>query len=120
MDGGILFSAIVESLRSRKDKTIAITLGTSEVSPDKAGKLFNTNGHIVTCYLSIKEQITDSEKEIIDSIEAPPQGKSPSQRMRNTLFVLWQQKPEGYEDFNLFYLREMEKMIDHIKLKLTP
>jgi len=120
MEGGILFPAIVESLRSRKDKTIAITLGTSEVTPDKAGKLFNTNGHSVTCYLSVKEMITDSEKEIIDSIESPAPGKSPSQRMRNTLFVLWQQKPEGYEDFNLFYLRKMEAMIDHIKTKLTP
>ncbi len=120
MEGGILFPAIVESLRSRKDKTIAITLGTSEVTPDKAGKLFNTNGHAVTCYLSVKEMITDSEKEIIDSIEAPEKGKTPSQRMRNTLYILWQQAPEGYQDFNLFYLHRMEQMIDKIKSKLTP
>ncbi len=116
---GILFAAQVEGLRSRKDKTIALTLGTQELNPEKAGELFNTNGHLVTCYLSVKEQITDSEKEIIDSIEAPAQGKTPSQRMRNTLFILWQQKPEGYTDFNLFYLHWMEKMIDGLKLKLT-
>jgi len=120
MEGGILFPAIVESLKSRKDKSIAITLGTYEVSPDKAGQLFNTNGHTVTCYLSVKELITDTEKEIIDSIESPAPGKSPSQRMRNCLYILHQQKPEGYEDFNLFYLHHMEKMISEIKSKLQP
>lgn len=117
---GVLFGGIVESLRSRKDKTIAITIGTQEVSPDKAGKLFNTNGHIVTCYLSVKEKITDSEMEIINSIEAPQQGKTPSQRMRNVLFITWQQANEGYTDFNLFYLHKMEVIIEHLKSKLTP
>lgn len=37
---GILFAAQVEGLRSRKDKTVAITLGSQELSPEKAGKLF--------------------------------------------------------------------------------
>lgn len=113
-----MFAAQVEGLRSRKDKTIALVLGTSEMSPEKAGKLFNTNGHLVTCYLSIKEHISDEQKEIIDAVEAPTQGKTPSQRLRSVLFVLWQNEPEGYDDFNLFYIHKIEKMIEHIKTKL--
>lgn len=115
---GIMFAAQVEGLRSRKDKTVALTLGTQELNPEKAGKLFNTNGHLVTCYLSIKEHISDEQIEIIDAVEAPTQGKTPSQRMRNCLYILWQQAPEGYSDFNLFYLHKMDVMIEHIKSKL--
>ncbi len=117
---GILFPALVEGIRSRKDKTVALTLGTNEITPEKAGELFSTNGHLVTCYLSVKESMTESEKDIIDAIEAPVQGKTPSQRLRNTLFVLWQQKPEGYADFNLFYLHRIEQIINQIKSKLEP
>lgn len=117
---GILFSGIVESLRSRKDRTVAIVLGTQELSPEKAGELFNTNGKIVVAYLSIKGDITQDEQEIIDSIEPEQQGKSPSQRMRAVLYRMWEQKPEGYKDFNLFYLHWMDKMIDGLKVKLNP
>ncbi len=115
---GILFAAIVEGLRSRKDKTIAITLGTQELSPEKAGELFNTNSKLVTCYLSIKGDITDGEAEILDSVEADLPGKRPSQRMRSVLFRLWEQQPEGYTDFNLFYIHKMDSMIEKIKTKL--
>lgn len=115
---GIMFAAQVEGLRSRKDKTVALTLGTQELNPEKAGKLFNTNGHLVTCYLSIKEHISDEQKEIIDSVEAPAQGKTPSQRMRSVLYRLWESANEGYTDFNLFYLHKMDVMIEHLKSKI--
>ena len=42
-------------------------------------------------------------------------GKTPSQRMRNVLFILWKQDPEGYKDFNLYYISRMEKFIDALK-----
>jgi hypothetical protein len=78
---GISFAGIVESLRSRKDKTIAITIGSQELEPAKAGQLFDTNGHLVYCYLSIKGAVTDDEAEIIDSVEVQTPNKRPSQRM---------------------------------------
>lgn len=115
---GILFAAIVESIRSRKDKTVAITLGSQELSPEKAGLLFNTNSHLVSCYLSIKESISEDEQELIDSIEVEKPGKTPSQRLRAVLFLNWKQAPEGYTDFNLYYLHQMEKFISHMKSKL--
>ncbi len=115
---GILFAATVEGLRSRKDKTVALTLGTQELSPEKAGLLFNTNNHLVTCYLSVKETISDEEQDIIDSIEVESPSKTPSQRLRNVLYLLWKATPEGYKDFNLFYIHNMEKILDHYKSKL--
>jgi hypothetical protein len=115
---GLLFAAQVEGIRSRKDKTVSVVLGTQELSPQKAGELFSTNGHLVTCYLSVKEHISDSEKDIIDSVETPAHGKTPSQRMRSVIFRMWEQDNEGYTDKNLHYLHWMDKMIDHLKTNL--
>lgn len=115
---GILFAGIVEGLRSRKDKTVAITIGSQELNPEKAGQLFNTNGHLVTCYLSIKGNVTDNEMEIIDSIEPELPGKTPSQRLRSVLYLMWKDKPEGYTDANLHYIHYIEKVIEHFKAKL--
>jgi len=115
---GILFAAQVDGIRSRKDRTVGLTLSTQELTPEKAGELFGTNGHLVTCYLSVKEHITDTEKEIIDGVEAPTQGKTPSQRLRSVLYLMWEQNNEGYTDKNLHYLHHMDKIIEHYKTKL--
>jgi len=51
-------------------------------------------------------------------INEPISGKSPSQRLKAVLFVLWKQTGEPENDFDLFYKLEMEKIIDKIKEKL--
>lgn len=117
MEKGILIPAYVEGIRSRKDKTIALTLGTNELSPEKAGDLFSLNGHLVTAYLSVKEINTD-DMEVIDSIEPDLPGKTPSQRLRNVLYILWTQDNEGFKDKNLHYLHHVEKIIEHLKSKI--
>ena len=49
------------------------------------------------------------EKEVIH--------KSPSQRMRSVIFLLWKQDNEDLP-FEVFYGQTMEKIIDHLKTKL--
>lgn len=114
---GILIPGYVEAIRTRKDKTVALTIGTQELTPEKAGELFGINGKLVTCYLSAKG-ITQDEEEIIDSIEPNLPGKTPSQRLRNVLYRMWEANSEGYSDKNLHYIHWMEKIIDGLKLKL--
>lgn len=114
---GILIAGYVEAIRTRKDKTVAITVGTQELTPQKAGDLFSINGQLITAYLSAKG-VSQDEEEIIDSIEPELPGKTPSQRMRNVLYRMWEQDKEGYTDKNLHYLHWMEKIIDGLKQKL--
>lgn len=114
---GILVPAYVEGIRTRKDKTVALTLGTQELSPEKAGELFSINGQLITAYISIKG-ISQEEQEVVDSIEPQLPGKTPSQRLRNVLYRMWEANPEGYTDKNLHYIHHMEKIIDHLKTKL--
>ena len=52
-----------------------------------------------------------------------PGTKSPSKRLRNTLFRLWEHKKSQGEDVgssDAFYLNQMEKFIDHVKQHLPP
>jgi hypothetical protein len=44
--------------------------------------------------------------------------KSPSKRMKAVLYRLWEQKKEGYDDFELYYRFKMEKLIEVLKSKL--
>lgn len=115
---GQLLPAIVESIRTRKDNTVAITLATQELSPGRAGELFGLLNKLVVCYLSEKETIPQKELDQVDQIDPELGGKTPSQRMRNTLYVLYTNAPEGYKTFDDFYKAKMESIIDHFKNKI--
>lgn len=115
---GVLFAAQIEGIRSRKDRTVSITLGTQELAPDKAAEIFSLNQKMATAYLTAAEEIPQQDQEIIDTIEPDLPGKSPSQRVRAILFLLWKQNNEGFKDKNLHYLHHMEKIIDHLKSKI--
>ncbi len=115
----ITLNATVENLSTRADRTVKIVIGTQENV--KAAELFALQGQLVTVGISTNglkpdeiELLRNSKFEIDDI----PDGKSPSQRLRNTLFRNWEQANGGYSDFNLYYLNKMETIINHYKAKL--
>lgn len=118
----IILNAQIEGIQSRKDNTLKITLGTQELT--EGGKLFPLQNRLCTVGISPNEALTKEDIELLESsklgIDDLPGTKSQSQRLRNVLFILWQQADGGYSDFNLFYQNRMDKLIDSIKLKLEP
>jgi len=117
----IILSAQVESILTRKDRTIKLTFGTQELRPNEAGVLFGLQNSLVN--IAIKSaDLSQSEinllKESKIEIDDIPENKSPSQRLRNVLYRLWEQDKGGYDDFNLFYLNRIERLIEHYKEKL--
>lgn len=115
---GLLLSAQVESVATRKDRTVKIVIGTQELSPAKAGELVGFANKLVCVYVSQKEVMTQAEMDQVDQIDPEFPGKTQSQRLRNVLFVLWQKVPEGFTDFDVFYKHQTEKIIDHFKTKI--
>jgi len=114
----ILLPSQVEGISSRKDKTIKLTLGTQELSPNQAAELFNLNQQF--CYVAIKpEPFTREESESIDSLKADlDNSKTPSQRLRGILYLNYQQDSKGYKDFTTYYIAEVERICEHYKNKL--
>lgn len=115
---GLLVPAIVESISTRKDRTVKVVLGTQELSPANAGELLRLQNSLVAVYISQKETISQKEMDQVDKIDAEFEGKSQSQRIRNVLYKLWEQSSEGYKDFNLYYQSKTELYIEHLKAKI--
>lgn len=119
MSKQILFPAIVESVASRKDKTLSIKIGSNELSPDKAAMIMSMNQEAIYVYLKANE-IQDNETDMVDGLEAElyDNKKSQSKRLRAVLFLNWKQENKGFKDFKDYYKNETEKIIEHFKGKL--
>lgn len=50
--------------------------------------------------------------------DAGLEGKTPSQRLRNSLYVLWEQRGKPTGDFDTYYLNQMNRLIETIKSRL--
>jgi hypothetical protein len=45
--------------------------------------------------------------------------KSPAQRLRGILYRIFEQNPDGFKDFNSYYIHKMGKLCDHFKNQLV-
>ena len=87
-----------------------------------------TDGDCIKDIHSFKKKIgwlLFSENEIQDKDipkeNAPSEGKSQSKRLHDVLYVYWhalKEKGDTQDDFNTFYNRKTEKIIEHFKEKL--
>jgi hypothetical protein len=61
--------------------------------------------------------IAVEELELISDLKTSleDRAKSPSQRLRAVLYLLWKKDSKGYSDFELFYAGMMEKIVSHYK-----
>lgn len=116
---GHLFPAIIEQVATRADRTLKIVLGCQEMSPNDGGQILSLVHQLATVYISPSE-ISSKEIAQVDLVEPEFSGKTPSQRLRNTLFVAFTQNPDGFKSFDEYYRNKMEAMIEHFKSKLEP
>lgn len=98
---------------SRTDGSYSLRFATQELSDEDVTTLSkHRNQFGVVAFVENEAQLSDIPKGDAE------EGKTPSQRLRASLFVLWTQEGKKGE-FESFYRDKMEKLIDHIKSKLT-
>jgi len=116
-----IFSAIVESVATRADKTLKITLGSNELSPEGYANLFKLHQKFVEVLIN-EDGVDDVDIRKLDEATFDEhdkrQTKSPSQRLRNVFFLLWEQNKEGFEDFKDYYAKKMEAVLEYYKAKI--
>ena len=115
----IILPAILESFRSLKDRTFKVTFETNELTPEQIIGLNSSLGN--AGFLAFKnDPFKQSEKDMIEGLEADFEDpkKSQGQRLRAVLYRLWEQSPEGYDNFPKFYEHKTEQLINHFKDKL--
>lgn len=114
--GLVILPAIFTKMTPRKDKSWKLEIETRELAGEDV--------RIMADRLGTEGYWLNSPNSDIQAVDIPTteadsglEGKTPSQRLRSTLFVLWQQVGEP-DDFNRFYATNIEKMIDVVKARL--
>jgi hypothetical protein len=117
----LMIPCSIEGVSTRKDKTLKVVIETQELTPDKIAQLMSlwVNGYGIMCFKG--EQFSHDEQELINSIKLSAEelgAKTPSERLRNTLYVLFKDNPKGFQTFDSFYLNHMEEIINMVKRRL--
>jgi hypothetical protein len=115
----ITIPAILESIRSLKDKTYKVVFETNELTPEQMSGI--AQNLQIFGWLAFKEApFGERDKSLLDSLKVDydDTGKTKGQRLRAVLYRWFEVEPQGYEVFDDFYNHHMEKMIMHFKQKL--
>jgi hypothetical protein len=111
----------IESVATRRDKTIKISIGTQELSPEQMTELMNHWMGGVGVMAFKGEQFNYNDEQLLEAmkIDAAEMGsKTPSQRLRAALYVLFEANKDGPSDFNSYYSAMMERFIDTVKKRI--
>ena len=111
----ITTAAIITSLRAKKDGSLGLSISTPELSSEGKVKFLDLQGRNIN--LLIKP--TDEPPVGIFKVKKDMDNKTPSQRLRAVMFIFYKQLNTD-EDFNTWYIKKVNKMIENIKNKLEP
>lgn len=111
------FPAIFLKMTPRVDKSWKLEFETRELFGKDIEQLANLLGAEGWLAYSPNDDITmaDIPEVVADS---GMEGKTPSQRLRNSLYVLWDQRGKPSGKFDPWYLGQMENLIETVKSKL--
>ena len=110
----ITTAGIIEGLRSRKDRSLGLSITTPELTSEEKAMFMELQG----CNLQILFNPLDENNAPEHKVEKDLNTKSPSVRLRNVLFIIWKQGQQA-EDFETYYKHQMEKIIEHLKGKIV-
>jgi hypothetical protein len=104
----IQFSGIIDSIHSKKDRTLSVRLGTQELSSEETAKIFDHQGHLI--WVAIAEGSMATEDLNIPEVLEDTDKKTPSQRLRDRLAAYYKHHKGNFENFNTWYINEMNKI----------
>lgn len=114
----VTMPAILRNIKTKGDRSLVIDFETAfELDGIDAAMLYSlrqTQG-----FMAFSPNEIDLEDIPEGEADADLNQKSSSQRLRNVLYVFWQQKGSP-GTFEQFYTTQMNRLIEGVKLKLEP
>jgi len=110
-------SAMIDGVKTMKSNTLKIIIETQDVdtfTKEELAELFELNNKQIQ--VAFKEN-TIKVEEVDDYKPVESNDKTPGQRLRNALYVLWKEKGENCSS-DEFYRKSMEWYIDLIKNRI--
>jgi hypothetical protein len=105
----------IVGVRAKVDGSLGVSLATPELTATEKAVFMDWMNRDLVMMLQADTAGIGDVKEVKGEFDR----KTPSQRLRDVLFVWWKQV-ESARSFDDFYLEHMNKMIDHVKTKLEP
>lgn len=112
-------AATIEEVKTRKDRTLKITLGSQELNPDQSALMMKM-AHNLGWFFFKENELSKEDVDVKESAPNFKGEKTPQQRLRAVIFVWWEQAGKPGKDFELFYRNKIEAFIDWVKDKLEP
>lgn len=115
MSNNITLPVLITGIASKVDGSVKVTLETRELPAQEAANLFALRNLEAWAILSPNQlNEVNLPKEKAD----PSLGtKTPSQRLRNVLYVMWQQHGKN-GDFEEYYRIKLDNIIEQLKDRL--
>jgi len=111
----LVTQAVFSSFTSKVDGSLSARLSTPELSSTEKAAFMDVQGKNVRLLIEPMDYATDGKVEI----KNPLGGKTPSERLRGVLFVLFRQKKIA-GTYDEFYVKQMETVIQTFKDQLEP
>lgn len=108
-------AAILDGVSPLKDGGLSMRFHTNEVNDES--KLLALSYYQKFGWLIFSEQENPDVE--LEAIRRDTGGKTPSQRLRSVLYILYQQSGNTDKTFEQYYAEQMEKFIDRIKANLA-
>lgn len=105
----ISMQAIIGTVRSRVDRSISFTAQSPELTTEERALFMELTGSNVLLTIAPEGETAPDYK-----VHKELQSKTPSQRLRSVLFVVWKAKGEP-DEFETFYTNSVEAYIDALK-----
>lgn len=102
-------SVIVDQIRANKDKTMTVKLGTQEMSDTDAAQLLGYMGKQIWCALA-ETPVKPDDLQVPEIMTEFKNDKSPSQRLRDRMYVFFTKKYQSEEGFHEWYSRALDKI----------
>lgn len=113
----IQFSAEIEDVKARKDRTLDIKISTQELSAEETALIFSFFQKQIWVGMA---ETTIEKLEVPESMPELKGEKSPAKRLKDRLWVYYKQKHKGNEgDFNKWYENTLDKIGQNYLEKLN-
>lgn len=105
---------ILDRVSTRSDGSLTLSFSTPELTPDEKLVFLEVAKQNLKLLLQPAEGVTAEMKEVRGQFET----RTPSQRLRSILYIYWKQA-DGTGEFEQFYRKQIEGIIDAYKIKLA-
>lgn len=113
----IKIPSTIHKITTLVDRGLKLEIYTQELTEEANAELFKLHNKIgVFCFA--ENDIQEKDLQYLPDIKIEKWAKSPSQRLRNVLYKLWETTSRE-KTFEEFYITSMEDLIDKLKEQLA-